>query len=294
MYAILETGGKQYRVSKGDVIFIEKLEAKSKVVFSNVLAVSNGKEMKFGTPYIEGAKVNGKILKTGKGKKITVFTYKPKKDSKRKLGHRQPYSQVKIESIEGVDEIKDLPETTAKQAADSSSKAKTGAKKTAKTAKKTSASAAKKTTGSAKTGSTAAKKAAGAAKKATGTTAAKKTMTTAKKTSTAAAKKSTGTTAKKTTGTAKKATGTTAAKKATTAAKKTSTATTKKATGTAKKATGTTAAKKTGTAAAKKATGTAAKKTTAGSKGKTGASKKTATAKNPASKTTKKKPDNES
>ena len=95
MYAIIETGGKQYRVSEGDILFIEKLT----VEFDRVIAAGNDGDLKFGTPVVEGAKVTAKVIKNGKGKKITVFTYRPKKDSKRKMGHRQPYTKVQIESI---------------------------------------------------------------------------------------------------------------------------------------------------------------------------------------------------
>lgn len=100
MYAVIETGGKQYRVSEGDVVFIEKLavEANDEVVFDKVVAVG-GEETKIGAPYVEGATVKATVVKNGKGKKITVFTYKPKKSSARKKGHRQPYTQVKIEAI---------------------------------------------------------------------------------------------------------------------------------------------------------------------------------------------------
>ncbi len=100
MYAVIETGGKQYRVTEGDVVFIEKLavEANDEVVFDKVVAVG-GEETKIGVPYVEGASVKATVVKNGKGKKITVFTYKPKKGSARKKGHRQPYTQVKIEAI---------------------------------------------------------------------------------------------------------------------------------------------------------------------------------------------------
>lgn len=100
MYAVIETGGKQYRVSEGDVVFIEKLavEANDEVVFDKVVALG-GEETKIGAPYVEGATVKATVVKNGKGKKITVFTYKPKKGSARKKGHRQPYTQVKIEAI---------------------------------------------------------------------------------------------------------------------------------------------------------------------------------------------------
>lgn len=101
MYAVIETGGKQYRVNEGDVIFIEKLdvEANATVSFDRVVAVSTDEGLKVGTPYVDGAVVNATALKNGRGKKITVFTYKPKKSSSRKMGHRQAYTQVRIESI---------------------------------------------------------------------------------------------------------------------------------------------------------------------------------------------------
>ncbi len=102
MYAIIETGGKQYRVTEGDVIFVEKLDAQadSDVAIDKVVAVGEGDKLVVGAPYVEGASVMAKAVKNGKGKKITVFTYKPKKDCKRKMGHRQPYTQLKIESIQ--------------------------------------------------------------------------------------------------------------------------------------------------------------------------------------------------
>ena len=101
MDAIIETGGKQYKVQSGDVLFIEKLDAaeESTVTFDKVIAVHNDKELKLGAPYVKGATVNAKVLKNGKGKKITVFTYRPKKGSQRKMGHRQPYTKVQIEAV---------------------------------------------------------------------------------------------------------------------------------------------------------------------------------------------------
>lgn len=100
MFAVIETGGKQYKVQKDDVIFVEKLEAeKDATVQFPVLAVSGDDGMKLGVPYLEGATVTAKVLKEGKGKKITVFTYKAKKNEKRKMGHRQPYTKVQIEEI---------------------------------------------------------------------------------------------------------------------------------------------------------------------------------------------------
>ena len=100
MYAIFETGGKQYTAKVGDVLFIEKLNAEvdETVTFEKVLAVGDD-TVTFGTPYVEGMTVSGKVLKNGKAKKITVMTYRPKKDSKRKMGHRQPYTKVEITKI---------------------------------------------------------------------------------------------------------------------------------------------------------------------------------------------------
>ena len=102
MYAVLTTGGKQYRVQEGDVIFVEKLNAEvdSTVELTEVLAVSNGDALKVGTPVVEGAKVVAKVLSQGKAKKITVFKYKAKKDYRKKTGHRQPYTKLVIEKIE--------------------------------------------------------------------------------------------------------------------------------------------------------------------------------------------------
>ena len=101
MYAVIETGGKQYQVNVGDVVFVEKLdvEPEKNYTFDKVLAVGGEGDVKVGAPYVEGATVSAKVVKNGKAKKITVFTYKPKKGEKRKLGHRQPYTQVKIEAI---------------------------------------------------------------------------------------------------------------------------------------------------------------------------------------------------
>lgn len=102
MYAIIETGGKQYKVSQGDTIFVEKLTAsEEEVVDFKVVAISNETGLTVGSPYLDNAKVSGKVIKNGKDKKITVFTYKPKKSEKRKMGHRQPYSKVEILEIVG-------------------------------------------------------------------------------------------------------------------------------------------------------------------------------------------------
>lgn len=101
MYAVIVTGGKQYKVENGDVIYVEKLDAQenAEVTFDKVLCIGADDGIKVGSPYVEGATVAAKVLKTGKGKKITVFTYKPKKNEKRKKGHRQPYTKVEISAI---------------------------------------------------------------------------------------------------------------------------------------------------------------------------------------------------
>ncbi len=101
MYAIIETGGKQYKVQAGDVLYIEKLdvEADAEVTFDKVIAVGADDGIKVGAPYVDGATVSAKAIKNGKAKKITVFTYKPKKNAKRKMGHRQPYTKVEISAI---------------------------------------------------------------------------------------------------------------------------------------------------------------------------------------------------
>ena len=99
--AIIETGGKQYRVSEGDVIFVEKLDAEegSSVTFDKVLAVIDGDASSFGAPYIDGAAVTGVVVKQGKSKKIRVYKMKPKKGYRRTQGHRQPYTKVEIGTI---------------------------------------------------------------------------------------------------------------------------------------------------------------------------------------------------
>ncbi len=100
MFAVIETGGKQYKVQNDDVIFIEKLaaEPESSVDFK-VIVLDGDDGLKIGAPYVEGASVTGKVLKNGKGKKISVLTYKSKKCEKRKIGHRQPYTKVQITAI---------------------------------------------------------------------------------------------------------------------------------------------------------------------------------------------------
>mgnify|MGYP006287487689 CR=1 FL=1 len=101
MYAIIKTGGKQYKVEEGQVIKIEKLpvDEGENVEFDRVMAVSDDEDVDFGRPYIDDAKVTGKVVEQGKNKKIIVLKYKPKRRYKKKMGHRQPYTKVKIESI---------------------------------------------------------------------------------------------------------------------------------------------------------------------------------------------------
>lgn len=103
VFAIIKTGGKQYKVNEGDIIFIEKLDANEgeTVTFDQVLAISNGDQFKAGNPTVAGASVTGNVIKNGKGKKIYVFKYKSKKNEKKKIGHRQPYTKVQIASIVG-------------------------------------------------------------------------------------------------------------------------------------------------------------------------------------------------
>lgn len=103
MYAIIVTGGKQYRVEEGDVIFVEKMDVAegTNVNFDSVLAVGNEGSVKVGTPVVEGASVEAKVVKNGKGKKLNIITYRPKKGSARRMGHRQPYTKVEITAIKG-------------------------------------------------------------------------------------------------------------------------------------------------------------------------------------------------
>ncbi len=125
MYAIIESCGKQYKVAEGDVVFFEKLDAEEgkKVTFDNVILVSEEGKVQVGNPYVKGIKVEGKVISHGKGKKIIVFKMKPKKNYRRKQGHRQPYTKVEITSIKTAakkaetSKADDKKETTAKTAA---------------------------------------------------------------------------------------------------------------------------------------------------------------------------------
>lgn len=101
MQAIIEACGKQYKVAEGDVVFMEKLgaEAEETVTFDKVLAILDGDKATFGAPVVEGAKVEAKVVKNGKGKKLHVLKYKAKKNEKKKIGHRQPYTKVEITKI---------------------------------------------------------------------------------------------------------------------------------------------------------------------------------------------------
>ena len=101
MYAVIETGGKQYKVSEGDTIFVEKLsvEEGEAVTFDKVLVVADGENVKVGAPLVDGATVEAKVVKNGKAKKIYVFKMKRKKNYRRKKGHRQPFTKVEISKI---------------------------------------------------------------------------------------------------------------------------------------------------------------------------------------------------
>jgi len=102
MYAVVVTGGKQYRVQEGDVIYVEKLEAdvETSIELGDVLALGKEEGLVVGTPVVEGAKVFAKVIEQGKARKVIVFKYKRKKDYRRKQGHRQPFTKLQIEKIE--------------------------------------------------------------------------------------------------------------------------------------------------------------------------------------------------
>lgn len=117
MYAIIESCGKQYKVSEGDIVFFEKLDTElgKKVTFKEVVLVSEDKKVEVGAPYIKGAKVEGKVVEHGKGKKIIVYKYKAKKNYRRTQGHRQPYTKVQITKIALAAEKATKAETATKK-----------------------------------------------------------------------------------------------------------------------------------------------------------------------------------
>ena len=102
MHAIIETGGKQYKLTEGDTLFIEKLEAEAgqAITFDKVLAILDGDKATFGAPVVEGASVAATVVKNGKGKKVRIFKYNPKKGYRKRQGHRQPYTKVQIGAIQ--------------------------------------------------------------------------------------------------------------------------------------------------------------------------------------------------
>lgn len=102
MHAIIETGGKQYKVTEGDTLFIEKLEAEAgqAITFDKVVAILDGDKATFGAPVVEGASVAATVVKNGKGKKVRIFKYNPKKGYRKRQGHRQPYTKVQIGAIQ--------------------------------------------------------------------------------------------------------------------------------------------------------------------------------------------------
>jgi len=116
MYAIIEICGKQYKVAEGDIVFFEKLDSEEgkTITFDNVVLVSDDKKVEVGSPYVKGVKVEGKVISHGKGKKVLVYKYKPKKNYRRTQGHRQPYTRVEITKIKTATEKAEVKETSAK------------------------------------------------------------------------------------------------------------------------------------------------------------------------------------
>ncbi len=148
MYAIIETGGKQYRVANGDAFRVEKLEGEigTSIEFEKVLVVSDGKKVDVGAPYVNGAKVVAEIMEHGKGDKVIIFKYKAKKDYRKKQGHRQPYTLVQITSIGTADgkTVKAAPAVEAKKAEAPKAEAKKTETKEAPPKKETTKSEADK------------------------------------------------------------------------------------------------------------------------------------------------------
>ena len=137
MYAIIESCGKQYKVSEGDVVFFEKLDAEEgkKVSFDKVVLVSDEKKVEVGTPYVKGVKVEGKVLEHGKGKKIIVYKYKAKKNYRRTQGHRQPFTKVEITKISAGKATEAKAEVAKKETVETAAKATTKKASTTKTEK---------------------------------------------------------------------------------------------------------------------------------------------------------------
>ena len=137
MYAVIETGGKQYRVQEGDVITVEKLnvEAGKTVAFDKVLVLGEGKDIKVGAPYT-GDVVTGSVVENGKGQKVIIFKYKAKKDYRKKQGHRQPYTMVKIESLTGAAPKKEAPKAEVVEAVEAVADEAKAAKKISASMKK--------------------------------------------------------------------------------------------------------------------------------------------------------------
>lgn len=132
MYAVIETGGKQYRVQEGDVISVEKLNvaAEDKIEFEKVLVLNDGQSVKVGAPYVDAVKVFGTVVENGKGEKVIIFKYKAKKDYRKKQGHRQPYTMVRIDSLNGLpSEKKAAPAEEPKAVSEEAAEKKPAAKK---------------------------------------------------------------------------------------------------------------------------------------------------------------------
>lgn len=137
MYAIIESCGKQYKVSEGDVVFFEKLDVEEgkKVSFDKVILVSDEKKVEVGAPYVKGVKVEGKVLEHGKGKKIIVYKYKAKKNYRRTQGHRQPFTKVEITKISAGKATEAKAEVAKKETVETAAKATTKKASTTKTEK---------------------------------------------------------------------------------------------------------------------------------------------------------------
>ena len=148
MYAIIESCGKQYKVSEGDVVFFEKLEAEEgkKVTFDNVVLVSDDKKVEVGAPYVKNVKVEGKVVSHGKGEKVLVYKYKAKKNYRRTQGHRQPYTKVEITKIKTAADKAEVKETAQKTEAVKAEAKEASAKPVAKKAEATKTTTAKTTT----------------------------------------------------------------------------------------------------------------------------------------------------